>query len=218
MCEHWHRTPSWSGQIKGTPNRSRNVAVNQINCQENQHVDLRSWNWETKSKSRNSKSAGKQWQITNYGIDMGIIIIIIIIIVHIQGPVGEFPRIYSGATVFIWIWNWVLVLVFCFFFPFIVGICCVFIFLEAHYLTAAQRWTKNENWPKIEAHKSPKHTHTPIHTLLFGVESLTARRKISLFPNGSQMATTTATSRYFIKPHKSKSKGIRQKAKKHPWK
>lgn len=56
------------------------------------------------------KISWQQWQITNYGIDMGIIIIIIIIIMHIQGPVGELPRIYSGATVFIWI------LVFCLFF------------------------------------------------------------------------------------------------------
>lgn len=166
-----------SGQIKGTPDRSRNVAVNQINCQENQHVDLKSWeteltnrNWETKSKSRNSKSAGKQWQTTNYGIDMGIIIIIM----HIQGPVGNFPRIYNGgggacATVFIWIWNWVSVSVFVFSLLFFVGICCVFIFLEAHYLTAAQRWTKNENWPKsrhINHQSTHIHTHQYTHCFL----------------------------------------------------
>lgn len=96
---------------------------------------------------------------------MGIIIIIIII-VHIQGPVGEFPRIYSGATV---LFGFGSEFGFVFFFSFFVGICCVFIFLEAHYLTAAQRWTKNENWPKSRHinHQST-HTHTKTHIAFWG--------------------------------------------------
>lgn len=128
---------------------------------------------------------------------------------HIQGLRRQLSWV-ACAAVLIWFWNWVLVwfffCIFCWYFLF--GSCCVFIFLEAHYLTAA-RWTKNENWPKsrhINHQSSRTHTNTHTYTLLFGVESLTARRKISLFPNGSQMAT--ATSRYFIKPHKSKTKGI----------
>jgi len=61
---------------------------------------------------------------------------------------------------------------------------------------------------KSEAHKSPgTHESLFIFSALFGVESLTARRKHSLFPYLSipQSSAMATTSWYFIKPHKSKT-------------
>lgn len=121
-----------------------------------------------RAKAEIKNQLGKQWHITNYAIDMGIIIIFIIM--HIQGLLRQLSWV-ACAAVLIWFWNWVLVWfffsIFCWYFLF--GSCCVFIFLEAHYLTAA-RWTKNENWPKsrhINHQSSRTHSHQYTHTHCF---------------------------------------------------
>lgn len=49
----------YCGQIKGAPNRSHSLPVNQINCLENQHVDL---SRQRKRKKKQLKSMYKEKQ------------------------------------------------------------------------------------------------------------------------------------------------------------
>lgn len=140
MCEYWHRTLKlWVVRSKAPQNRSRrNVwqlikliakKINMLISRRAEKPKRKKWKEQQKAKaeSKNQNQLGKQWQITNYAIDMAIIIIIIIM--HIQGPrrkLSWYLKWDACATVFIWFWNWVLVCVFFFLYFLLVVAACLY--------------------------------------------------------------------------------------------
>jgi len=125
----------YCGQIKGAPqNRSPNLAVNQINCLENQHVDLYVRKKRIERKKANyNHNRNELWY--RYGYYYA----------YSRPPPNPNPQWICATVFFLFSVIWIGVLLgillnFCWIF---VGFwldfcsCCVFIFLEAHYLTAA---------------------------------------------------------------------------------